>query len=133
MAQRELPAFDFDDPETGPTLLTFDLTFNTTLSPLHEDYTDRALVWRRFGDGMLTVKLPHPVDLAISKLGRLVDVDMEDILNLLELPEAPWELFEQLALEASTYYVGPPLTPNINHVKCRHEDRRRGVHGEGEA
>lgn len=45
--------------------------------------------------------LPSIEDIALSKLGRLGDVDLEDILTLLSLPEASWERFEQLALEAN--------------------------------
>ena len=61
----------------------------------------------------LTIKL---IDIAISKLGRLHPVDIEDILLLLEEPSASWEGFERLATEASQYYqvgaaaFGPPLS-----------------------
>lgn len=128
MVLRELPPVSYDNVLLGPVLLNFDPRFNTTLGPLHIDYQDRArpLV---YGDSMsssLTVWLPSPVDIAISKLGRLHPVDIEDILLLLEEPSASWSEFERLATEASQYYVGRNLVGTIAHVKLQWERRKHG-------
>lgn len=120
----ELPPVDYDDPEEGPSQLAYDPTFNPTLGPLHVDYQDRAVPIEGTRESPVIVMLPSIEDIALSKLGRLGDVDLEDILTLLSLPEASWEKFEQLALEANKYYVGPDLTPNLSHVRRKFNERR---------
>jgi len=71
------------------------------------------------------VWLPSAEDLALSKLGRFEDVDQNDILELLSLPNSSWELFESLAREVSGYYVGPPLDSKIAYIQKRLEKRRK--------
>ena len=73
----------------------------------------------------LTIWLPNPVDVAISKLGRLSTVDVADILVLLQDPAASWDEFERLATEASQYYVGRDLAGTIAYVKLQWR-RRNG-------
>jgi len=120
----DLPPVDYDDPEEGPSQLAYDPTFNPTLGLLHMDYQDRAVPLEGTRESPVVVMLPSIEDIALSKLGRLGDVDLEDILTLLALPEASWERFEQLALEAAKYYVGPDLTPNLAHVRRKFDERR---------
>lgn len=112
------------------SLACADRKFNTTLGPLHEDYRDRAV---RLDDGSsqdsaLSVWLPGAEDLAVSKLGRLSVVDVADILDLLRQPLASWETFEQLALEASHYYVGPDLASHIAYIKRKWFGEQHGDH-----
>lgn len=121
----QLPPVDYDDPATGPSQLIWDANFNTTFGPLHEDYQDRAQVIERTPGSPVVVWLPSAEDIALSKLGRFEDVDQNDILELLSLPQSSWELFESLAREVSGYYVGPPLDSKIAYIQKRLEKRRK--------
>lgn len=120
----DLPPVDYDDPVEGPSQLSYDPTFNTTLGPLHETYQSRAVCLERTASSPVTVWLPSAEDIALSKLGRLGEVDVLDILELLGLPAASWDSFERLVLEANNYYVGPDLTSNLAYVRNRFNDRR---------
>lgn len=51
----------------------------------------------------VVVWLPSAEDIALSKLGRVGDVDQNDIIELLSQPSSSWELFESLAREVSNY------------------------------
>jgi hypothetical protein len=127
----ELPPVDFVSPTSGPSLLHFDARFSTTLGTLHVDYQDRAVQLERCDNSRsaLTVWLPSAVDLAISKLGRLAPMDLEDILTLLQEPSASWSEFERLATEASQYYVGRNLAGTIAYIKLQWQ--RRAGHDSG--
>jgi hypothetical protein len=121
----ELTPITYDNPVSGPSKLALDLRFNTTLCPLHMDFLDRAVQLERDRTSTLTIWLPSPVDVAISKLGRLSTVDVADILVLLQDPAASWDEFERLATEASQYYVGRDLAGTIAYVKLQWQ-RRKG-------
>jgi hypothetical protein len=123
----ELPPIDFDDPDMGPSRLIYDCTFNTTLGPLHEDYISRASLFSKEEESPVSIWLPSPEDIAISKLGRMNEVDVEDICTLLNLPDSSWERFEILANEANSYYVGSNLTSNICYVKKKFEEIRGNI------
>ncbi len=125
LALNALPPVDYVSPTSGPTLLNFDPRFSTTLGPLHVDYQDRAIELERQSNSrsVLTVWLPGPLDLAISKLGRLAPMDVEDILTLLQEPSASWSGFERLAMEASQYYVGRNLNGTIAYMKLQWQRR----------
>ncbi|WP_343731942.1 DUF6036 family nucleotidyltransferase [Duganella sp.] len=88
---------------------------------------DRATQLERDQASPLTIWLPSPVDVAISRLGRLSTVDVADILVLLEDPAASWNEFERLATEASQYYVGRDLAGTIAYVKLQWQRRREAV------
>lgn len=115
----------FEDPERGPSQLVIDSTFNTTLGPLHQDYQTRAVCIEGASDSPVTVFLPSPEDIAVTKLGRLGSVDIDDIIALLSLPSASFERFDQYALEAKAYYIGRDLTSNIDYVRKIFEERVR--------
>lgn len=121
----QLPPVDYDDPASGPSQLIWDANFNTTFGPLHEDYQDRAQVIEQLPGSPVVVWLPAAEDLALSKLGRFADVDQNDILELLSLPIASWELFASLARDVNHYYVGPPLDSKIAYIRQRLEKRRK--------
>lgn len=120
----DLPPVDYDDPLEGPSQLSYDPTFNTTLGPLHDGYQHRAICLERGGSSPVTVWLPSAEDIAISKLGRLGEVDVQDIVELLSLPTASWASFELLAREAGSYYVGPDLTGALAYVRKKFDERR---------
>ena len=112
----KLAPVDYYDPEQGPSQLVYDQNFNNTLGPLHEGYRERAVRVEFNSQSPVTVWLPSPEDLAISKLGRLSATDTQDILTLLRRGCASWERFDALAREAALYYVGRDLTANIDYI-----------------
>lgn len=108
----------FDDPETGPSSIVFDPNFTPTLAPLHEDYQEDA-IWlnRNEEDSPIWVYLVQKVDLAVSKLGRYGDQDIDDIHTLFDHGLSIDE-FKYRAEEARKYFPGnlDRLTGNITHV-----------------
>ena len=113
------PVYYTTEPSEGISVLAYDPNFNTTLGPLHEDYQKRAVCIEMSDTSPVSVWLPGPEDLALTKLGRMNETDVEDILQLLSLPGSSFEVFEKLSLEAGKYYVGGDLTGNIAYVKSK--------------
>lgn len=109
--------------EDEPDLLELDLTYSSVLGPLHEDFDTRAMLIERKPGSPLVVFLPSAEDLALSKLGRLSEVDVADILALMRSPGASWGLLEQLTQETAGYYPAPAgdLTSKLAYVinHCR--------------
>lgn len=105
---------DGDEPE----LLELDLTYSSTIGPLHEDFDIRAKLIEQAPGSPLVVFLPGPEDLALTKLGRLSEVDVTDILALMRTPGASWDLLEELTNDTAKYYPAPPgdLTSKLNYV-----------------
>ena len=67
-----------------------------------------------------------PADLAISKLGRFGEQDIEDILTLIRLKKLSINEFLERANEAADYYVGniTAIKGNIDHIHRRVEQLR---------
>ncbi len=114
----ELDDIFYHDPDTGPSSIVLDETFNPTLAPLHELYQEEAIRLNPSEvSSPLEVYVVQKVDLAVSKLGRYGEQDIEDIHTLfshgLDIEE-----FRKRAIEASKYYVGNvgTLTSHIEHV-----------------
>jgi hypothetical protein len=108
----------YDDPAEGSTSLVYDLTFSPTLAPLHEDYQEDAIWLNHYEkDSPLYIYLVQKIDLAISKLGRFGDQDIEDIHTLFD-HGLDIEEFRKRATEAIKYAVAPEarLTGNLNQV-----------------
>jgi hypothetical protein len=63
--------------------------------------------------------IPSAEDLAISKLDRLSETDVLDILALMNSPGASWDKLSALTKEVETYYPAPAgsLTSKLNYVK----------------
>lgn len=103
----------FIDPAGRTLALNYDLTFNTTLGPLHEDYLDRAIRLEEFGDeSPIYIFIAAPLDLAISKLGRATEQDVEDIEKLLRMGLILTTDLNRLALQAIDVYVGNKEPPH---------------------
>ena len=102
----------FIDPAGRTLALNYDLTFNTTLGPLHEDYLDRAIRLKEFDeDSPIHIFLAAPLDLAISKLGRATEQDIEDIEKLLRMGLILTTDLNRLATHAIDVYVGNKEPP----------------------
>lgn len=114
----KVPPIDYDDPQYGASTLELDATFTSALGVLHEDYTDRAVLLERAGP--LEIFLPSPEDLALSKLDRLSEQDVLDMINLLSLPIADVGRFHQIAIEAIAVQGNSvKLTGHLKYVMAR--------------
>ncbi|QXH62877.1 DUF6036 family nucleotidyltransferase [Pseudomonas azerbaijanorientalis] len=117
----EIPE-QFVDERSGRLMeLNYDLQYNTSFGPIHEDYWERSLPFEEFPvESPLHVHIAAPVDIAISKLGRATDQDIGDIKALLRAGFVLTSEFRRLALQAIDVYVGnkePPISvlTNILH------------------
>ena len=93
--------FEADGEELS---VVFDQTFNNALCPLHEKFETRAIPLIGQESSPLQVFIAHPIDLAISKLGRFTDRDHEDITTLIEAGTIELGEFDRIAREAIDYY-----------------------------
>jgi len=84
--------------------VVFDQHFTNSLCPLHEDYEDRAILLSGYDDSPMQVFIAHPLDLAISKLGRFTERDQDDIHLLIGAGKLDLDEFDRLATEAIDYY-----------------------------
>ena len=97
------------------TTLEFDRGFNTSLASIDPDYENRVipLVY----ESIVEVYIVSCVDLAVSKLARLSDRDIQDIKELYERNKFSIEDFEKTANNAKDYYVTPEqLDSNIRYM-----------------
>ncbi len=115
----------FTDEDGVVQILELDASFNTTLSPLHEDYEDRVIrLVTQSNVPNVEVYIASALDVAITKLGRFGDRDQSDIQTLLQLPYINIEEFERLAREAISYYVGDE-TRILGNLKVMLDDYHR--------
>ncbi|RFD33273.1 hypothetical protein CER19_03485 [Pseudomonas sp. GL93] len=117
----EFPEQFFDEQSGRVMELNYDLQYNTSFGPLHEDYWERSLPLEEFPlESALHLHVAAPIDIAISKLGRATDQDVDDIMVLLRAGFIVTAELRQLALQAIDMYVGnkePPrsILTNILH------------------
>ncbi|MGZ0718937.1 DUF6036 family nucleotidyltransferase [Pseudomonas palleroniana] len=117
----EFPEQFFDEQSGRVMELNYDLQYNTSFGPLHEDYWERSFPLEAFSlESALHLHVAAPIDIAISKLGRATDQDVGDIMALLRAGFIVTTELRQLALEAIDMYVGnkePPrsILTNILH------------------
>lgn len=104
--------------------LLYDKTFSPTLGPLHEDYQDDAIqIETRMVASPLWLYVVTPADLAVSKLGRFGERDIDDILTLIKVKRLSIGEFVSRANEAAEYYVGnvSAIKNNVSHIQRRAE------------
>ena len=109
-----------------PNILTLDRNFTPMLGPLHEDYQDDAIqLQKRFHDSPLWLYIVTAEDLAVSKLGRYGERDIQDILILLKMQKMTVDSFRKRAESAIDYYVGDhrAVTGHLNHVLRLYSDK----------
>ncbi|MDP2759901.1 MAG: DUF6036 family nucleotidyltransferase [Sideroxyarcus sp.] len=85
--------------------LHIDPNYNSSFALLHEDYLDDAIPVGIQAD-MLRVHILSPVDLAVSKISRLSDIDRGDIEALAAAGLVTAEQIEARAHDALGGYVG---------------------------
>lgn len=110
----------FVDEKSGRLMeLNYDLQYNTSFGPIHEDYWARSLPLEEFSvESPLHVHIAAPVDIAISKLGRATEQDIGDIMALLRAGFILTTELRRLALQAIDVYVGnkEPPTSVLNLI-----------------
>lgn len=117
----EFPEQFFDEQSGRVMELNYDLQYNTSFGPLHEDYWERSIPLEEFPlESALHLHVAAPIDIAISKLGRATDQDVDDIMALLRAGFIVTAELRQMALQAIDMYVGnkePPrsILTNILH------------------
>ncbi|MHC8298074.1 DUF6036 family nucleotidyltransferase [Pseudomonas sp. ZS1P83] len=110
----------FVDEQSGRLMeLNYDLQYNTSFGPIHEDYWERSLPLTDFSvESPLHVHIAAPVDIAISKLGRATDQDIGDVMALLRAGFILTTELRRLALQAIDVYVGnkEPSTSVLTNI-----------------
>ena len=97
----------------SPRVIYLDTNYNSTFALLHEDYQLDALAVE-FDLQQLRLFVLCPVDLAVSKIARLSDIDKEDIQALVTLGLVTMEAIQKRALTALAGYVGRPESLLLN-------------------
>ena len=98
-----IKAVGFDDEEGDYCMLDFDGNFNPTIAPIHPDYRERSSLLYTTKLKLVSLYLVSAVDIAVSKLGRFVSVDQEDIINLFQNKMFTIKDFIETAEEAKSY------------------------------
>ena len=98
----------YRDADGRSRMLYFDRQYNDTFGLLHADAYEDALPLALPGvDGKhIDVRLLSPLDLAVSKIGRLADVDRTDIAALARHGLIQAKAVRARAEEAAQGYVG---------------------------
>jgi len=98
----------YRDADGAARVLYFDRQYNDTLGLLHEDAQDESVSLSVAGIDSRTidVRLLSPLDLAVSKIGRLSDQDREDISVLARRGLIEPAKLRRRAEEAAAGYVG---------------------------
>ena len=106
---------EYLDDNNLETNFEFDRGFNTSLASVDPDYPERAIPL--VANSIVEVYLVSGLDLAISKLARLSDRDIEDIKELYLNGKFSLEAFKKTANNAEMYYATPEqLHSNIQYI-----------------
>lgn len=98
----------YRDADGAARLLYFDRQYNDTFGLLHQDAYDDSLplVLEGIDAAVVDVRLLSPVDLAVSKIGRLAELDRGDLIALARRGLITAETVRQRAEQAASGYVG---------------------------
>lgn len=98
----------YRDADGAARMLYFDRQYNDTLGLLHEDAHDDSVPLMLDGvdSRVIDVRLLSPLDLAVSKIGRLSDQDRDDIALLVRRGLVRPSKLRKRAEEAAAGYVG---------------------------
>jgi hypothetical protein len=98
----------YRDADGAARMLYFDRQYNDTLGLLHEDAQKDsvALTLEGVDPKVIDVRLLSPLDLAVSKIGRLSDQDRADIELLVRRGLVTPARLRKRADEAASAYVG---------------------------
>lgn len=92
----------YRNQEGQPRVCYLDTNYNPTIGLLHENFDRDAVEWEgiHIRNQKVRVKVLSPVDLAVSKVDRYSEQDIEDILELARKKLFTAQAFEQRATEA---------------------------------
>lgn len=106
---------EYLDENNLETNLEFDRGFNSALASIDPDYDERVIPL--ISDHVVEVYLVSGLDLAVSKLARLSDRDIEDIKILYLHKKFTLDEFKKSAHNALEYYATPEqLRGNIAYM-----------------
>jgi hypothetical protein len=112
----------YRDADGAARILYFDYQYSDTLSLMHEDAHDDSVPLALDGVDakVIEVRLLSPVDLAVSKIGRLSDQDRDDIAALARRKLLSSAALQRRASEAVTAYIGDTIrVRNSIEMACR--------------
>ena len=98
----------YRDADGAARLLYFDRQYSDTPGLMHDDAHEDsvALVLDGVDPGVIDVRLLSPLDLAVSRIGRLADQDRDDIAVLVRRGLVRPARLRERAGEAAAGYVG---------------------------
>ncbi|MGQ0579318.1 MAG: DUF6036 family nucleotidyltransferase [Betaproteobacteria bacterium] len=112
----------YRDADGAARLLYFDRQYNDTLGLLHDDAhrNSVALSLEGIDPRVIEVRLLSPLDLAVSKVGRLSQVDRDDIALLVRRGLVDPAELRRRSEEATAGYIGDlPRLRNSIEIACR--------------
>ncbi len=111
-----LHAVEYEDEQGLPQLVEFDQRFNKDLAPVCPDYPARAIPLSPITD-IVQLYLVSAVDIAVTKLGRLGEVDLSDIVSLYKAGGFELREFRAVAESGIDYSATPDKLPgNLEHA-----------------
>lgn len=106
----------FEDPAFGPSSLYLDRSFNTGLASVSPSYKDTA-VGLVTGEHKLHIFLVSALEVAVSKLSRLAEDDLKDIIAMYDAKRFDLEAFIATSSEAVAYSPTPDsLKSNVDYA-----------------
>ncbi len=112
----------YQDVDGAARLLYFDRQYNDALGLLHESAHKDSVSLSLDGidPGVIDVRLLSPLDLAVSKIGRLSDQDRDDIASLVRRGLVKPPQLRKRAQEAAVGYIGDMARlRNSIDIACR--------------
>ncbi len=101
--------------ENGKTkVLMWDSNYNSTLGLLHPDAEKDAIFVSSLANQKIKLMVLTPTDLAVTKIGRFLDPDREDIISLAKEGLLDAEIVKKRAEEALEYYIGDDRFVKMN-------------------
>ncbi|MEH6578933.1 MAG: DUF6036 family nucleotidyltransferase [Amphritea sp.] len=119
----------YTDSDGQEKSITVDPTFNSTFGLLHEDYEDDAIPLKATEGTPLEVYLVSALDIAVSKLARMAEIDQTDIIDLAKAGRFSIDEFTVRATEAISYAVANQQTL-LSHLSFMENKLREELESE---
>ena len=92
------------DPDGNPVMISVDAGFSESIGLFHPDWKQDATILADLP--RLVVKIISPVDLIVSKIGRFISRDRDDICAIAAAMPIDPEVVRKRTEEALEYYIG---------------------------
>ncbi|MHB1645376.1 MAG: hypothetical protein EVG15_04015 [Candidatus Acididesulfobacter diazotrophicus] len=104
------------DLKGTPQVLSWDSQYHPSIGLLHPDAENDAILIALLADEKIKLMVLTPTDLAVTKIGRFLENDRNDIIGLAKEGLLDAETVKNRAEEALSYYVGDTrfIKYNIN-------------------